>query len=261
MTIKSQTINDPSSKLQTTIAGFNTTSKMSPNKNSHEKAEEGQEGLQKRSAKKHQTGTTAGESIDRKSPRQNLVSQKVEKYRGRRADFLPFAASFFAPHLFRGEQRHLIGCGAGALSLITGVPPEKIAGKHRGRHYSDRFMVRFLRRHGFRLLRLTPLRISSARNKIGSEHVILISQLLRDYDATWGIIFDDIFYHNFTAYNLSALGSLNKPILSAYLVIHPSWRVPEDFVLPRPKRRIAGPAFKVSDLRKGSEFSTLRLWA
>lgn len=262
MTMKSQTINDhSSSKFHATIAGFKTTSKMPPNRNSHEKAEEGQEGLQKQSAKKHQAGATAGESIDREPARQNLVTHKVDKYRGRRADFKPFAASFFAPHLFRGESRRLIGCGAGALALITGVPPEQIAARHRGRHYSDRFMTAFLKRQRFRLLRLTPLRIATAQHNVGAEHVILISQLFRDYEATWGVIFDDLYYHNFTAYDLSALSMLKKPILSAYLVIHPSWRVPQKSVPPRKCRRIAGPKFKVSDLRKGSEFSGLRSWA
>jgi hypothetical protein len=261
MTLKSKKTDLSLSNFLVTPAAPDRATKTAPNIKPHEKAEEGQEGLQKRSAKKHQSGTTAGESIDRESTGQKLVSHKVAKYTGRRADFLPFAASVFSPHIYTGRERALVGCGAGALSLITGVPPEKIAGKHRGRHYSDRFMTWFLRQRSFRLLRLTPLRITSAQNKVGSEHVILVSQLLRDYEATWGVIFDDIYYHNFTAYNLSALGCLNKPILSAYLVIHPSWRVPDDFKLPRPKRRIAGPTFKVSDLRKGSEFSALRSWA
>lgn len=261
MTLKSSNHRIRDSLVISGKPGTKHVNKTAPNIISHEKAEEGQEGRQKRSAKKHQTGK-AGKSLDRKTARQQLVvAKRAEKYRGRRADFLPFAASVFSPHIFTGRERALTGCGATALALITGVPPEKIAAKHRGRHYSDRFMVRFLRRRGFRLLRLTPLQISTARTKVGSEHVILISQLLRDYDATWGVIFDDIFYHNFTAYNLSALGSLNKPILSAYLVIHPSWRVPEDFELPRPVRRLAGPKFNVSDLRKGAEFSGLRNWA
>jgi hypothetical protein len=122
-------------------------------------------------------------------------------------------------------------------------------------------MVRFLKRRAFRVLRLTPLRISSALNPIGNEHVILVSQLISDYVASWTVIWDSMVWHNFSAYNLSGLAGLNKPILSAYLVIHPSWRVPEDFELPRPVRRLAGPKFKVSDLRKGAEFSGLRNWA
>lgn len=122
-------------------------------------------------------------------------------------------------------------------------------------------MIRFLKRRGFRVLRLTPLRISSALNPIGNEHVILVSQLISDYIASWSVLFDSLAWHNFAAYNLSGLAGLNKPILSAYLIIHPSWRVAEDFELPRHVRRLAGPKFKVSDLRKGAEFSALRNWA
>lgn len=254
-------ITDPSDSNFQGTRSLGTKPKTTSHIKVHEKAKEGQKGLQKRSAKKHQTGRAAGESLDRESAGQNLVTRKLDKYKGRRADLKPFAASSFAPHLFRGEQRHLMGCGAGALALISGVPPEKIAARHRGRHYSDRFMVRFLKLRNFQLLRLTPLRITSAQNSLGSEHVILISQLIRDYEATWGVIFDDIYYHNFTAYNLSALSLLNKPVLSAYLVLHPTWRIPEDFILPQPRKRFAGPKFKISDLRKGAEFSALRLWA
>lgn len=259
-TMKSSTTNKPwGSEFQRTNPSFKAATTTTPNIKSHEKAEEGEEGLRKQGAKKHQTGATAGKSVDRKAARKNLVT-KVE-YTGRRTDLKPFAASFFAPHLFQGEHRHLIGCGAGALALLTGVPPEKIAARHRGRHYSDKFMIRFLKQRSFRLLRLTPLRITSARNGVGSEHVILISQLFRNYEATWGIIHANVYYHSFQAYNLSELAFLNKPILSAYLVIHPSWRISEDFVLTPQLRRISGPKFKVSHLRKGAEFSGLRKWA
>lgn len=181
---------------------------------------------------------------------------------GRRADFEPFAASFFAPHLYTGIGRAGVGCGAGALALITGVPPEKVAAEHVGNHYADSFMVRFLNRRGYRVLSLTPFSIVGAHSKIGTDHVVLISQLFRRYEATWGVIFGNTYYHNFDSYSLSGLAFLNKPILSAYLVVHPTWRIAEQ---PKPTatavKSRGGPRLKLRAIRKGAEFSWRREWS
>lgn len=140
--------------------------------------------------------------------------------------------------------------------MITGVPPERVAAAHVGNHYADSFMVRFLKRRGYRVLRLTPLSIAGAHSKIGAEHVVLISQKFRRHEATWGVIFGATYYHNFDSYGLSGLAFLNKPILSAYLVVHPTWRIAE-----KPKPRAAavksrgGPNLQLHAIRKGAEFS------
>jgi len=181
---------------------------------------------------------------------------------GRRADFEPFAASFFAPHLYTGIDRARVGCGAGALALITGIPPESVDAEHVGNHYADSFMVRFLKRRGYRVLNLSPLSIVGAHSRISADHVVLISQLFRRYEATWGVIFGSTYYHNFDSYSLSGLAFLNKPILSAYLVIHPTWRIAEG---PKPTTASStsrgGPKFKLSAIRKGAEFSWRREWS
>lgn len=181
---------------------------------------------------------------------------------GRRADFEPFAASVFAPHLFSGFEERSKGCGATALALLTGVPASLIAAKHKGRHFADAFMVRFLRANGFRVLRLTPLSICGARTKIGADHVVLVSQLFRRYEATWGVVHSNAYYHNFAVHELSSLAFVNKPILSAYCVIHPAWRIAgadneEVAKLPR----VSGPRIKLSALRKHAEFCHMRAWA
>lgn len=226
----------------------------------YEKEEEGCESTNESARANRQTGSKACQGIDCKSAGQKLVIKVARKHRGRRMDFSPFAASVFVPHIFTGAERASVGCGAGALSLLTGVPPEKIAAKHRGRHYSDNFMIRFLMCRGFRTLKLTPFRVSSAKNRVGPQHVILISQLLRDCEATWGVIFEDGYFHNFNTYSLSSLALLNKPILTAYLVIHPSWRITSTPGVPQKSRAHAGPKYRVSDPRKWAEFSVLRDW-
>jgi hypothetical protein len=152
----------------------------------------------------------------------------VEKgsYKGRRVNLADYAASLFTPHLYSASWRALSGCGASALALLTGVPPEKIARLNRSAHYSDEFMVRFLRRHGFRVMELTMCRVSSGIGSIRKEHVVLLSQLLMKNEGTWGVIHGGAYFHNFDIYALEVLSLLNKPVLSAYAVLHSSWSQP-----------------------------------
>jgi hypothetical protein len=175
-------------------------------------------------------------------------------------DFAPFAASFFAPHLFSGSVRCQLGCGASALALITGVPPEIISARNGGTHYSDRFMTRFLRVRNFRTLRLTPRMVTGARTKIGADHVLLVSQLFRPGEGTWGVVYADFYYHNFDAYALSSLAFLNKPIMSAYLVIHPNWRIEYATKKCIEKPGTKGRQLTLASMCKHSEFTYLRSW-
>jgi hypothetical protein len=147
---------------------------------------------------------------------------------GRRVDFNRFVSSCFTPNLYTSPLRRKIGCGATALGLLTGIPTEKIATKKRGDHYSDNFMLRFLRRHGFRTLELTSSNVSPDRSKIGDTHVLLLSQYWssRLNEATWIVLHDQICYHNFDLYSLESLSFLRKPLLSAFLIHHPRWGRP-----------------------------------
>jgi hypothetical protein len=150
----------------------------------------------------------------------------VEKgsYSGRRLNFDSFAASCFRPYLFGDEVRTRYGCGACALSLLTGAPPEEVSVKNNSPHYPDRFMVRFLRDHGFEVQRLTQCNVANGLSKIEKQHVILLSQMFRKREATWGIIFSGLYFHNFQVYFLETLSLIRKPIVTAYLVGHPTWR-------------------------------------
>jgi hypothetical protein len=85
-------------------------------------------------------------------------------------------------------------------------------------------MRRFLRRRGFRTLRLTQCNLSENLSRIGTGHVLLVSQLILRNEGTWGVIYNHQFYHNFALYDLEPFSFLNKPILSAYLIVHPKWR-------------------------------------
>lgn len=145
------------------------------------------------------------------------------RYTGRRLDFSRYAVSCFNPHLF--QFRVGLGCGAAALALLSGVAPDHITVRNGSKHYSDRFMCRFLREHGFEFLTLTQCRVSSALVQIGKGHVVLVSQLVLRNEGTWGVLHNEYFFHNFSIYGVEATSFVNKPLLSAYLVTHPRWRV------------------------------------
>jgi len=149
-------------------------------------------------------------------------------------DFASYAASFFNPYLFTGSFRGQLGCGTSALALLTGIPPEHIAKSRRVIHSSDKYMMRFLRAKGFHVLHLTQCNLSQSSIDIGASHVVLMARLFQENEGTWLVIFNGICFHNFDIYSLDKLSFLNKPILSAYLVFHPSWRLNQT-----PKRTLA----------------------
>jgi len=187
---------------------------------------------------------------------------KADTQKRRRVDFFsPFVASVFAPHLFSVQNQVGMGCGACTLALITGIAPETISAENGKDHYSDRFMRRFLTARNYRLLRLTPDLLSRAKSPIGSDHVILICQLYRRNEATWGVVHAGAYYHNFSIYLLSTLSFLNKPIVSAYLVCHPKWRVKTAPELARPNVTNNSKRMALKTIRQRSQFSTIRTWA
>lgn len=164
------------------------------------------------------------------------------RYTGRRVDFGKYAAAVFNPFLFSCHIRGNRGCGATALALLTGVSPDRIARlNHYQPHYDDAFMVRFLRRRGFTVVPLTQCALSASDSMLGNSHVVLLSQLFRKNEATWGVIFDGAYFHNFDLYTLDSMSFLNKPILSAYLISSPLWRLdhsPGPKPAPAPKAKI-----------------------
>lgn len=91
-----------------------------------------------------------------------------------------------------------------------------------------------LDRHGF----------FSGRMISPSKTLYCQDQLFRKNEGTWGVIFDEVYYHNFDLYRLQALSFLDKPILSAYVIWPPLWRW-EQWPGPKP---IAVPKTKLGKL-------------
>lgn len=133
------------------------------------------------------------------------------KYTGRRVNFSLYATACFKPFLFSAATDALSGCGASALALLTGIPPAQFVPKNGEKHYSDAYMLRCLRHHGFRVLQLTQCNLSHAMGRITGRHVLLLSQLFRKNEATWLVHFNTVCYHNFDAYTLERCPSLTSP--------------------------------------------------
>lgn len=188
-------------------------------------------------------GRQAAEDLAGAVPRPNMVMEKGS-YKGRLVDIPRFKASRFNPYFFLGPLDSRCGCGASALALLTGISPAQILVENNSVHFPDEFMLRFLRRHGCTVQELTQCNVSASDSKIGPDHIVLLSQLFRRNEATWGVIFSGVVYvHNFAFYHLDNLSLLNKPVLSAHLVIHPHWQLPES---PKPE---AAPKLKPTKKR------------
>jgi hypothetical protein len=70
--------------------------------------------------------------------------------------------------------------GAGFMGLHGGSATEAVLASAIPREY--------------RVLNLTPLSIVGAHSRIGADHVMLISQMFRRYEAAWGVVFANTYY-------------------------------------------------------------------
>lgn len=151
-------------------------------------------------------------------------------------DFSKFRVTKFTPHMFFPDTFSSCGCGQNTLALLTGIDPFKIKKqltdkgilKNEVSHTSDAQMVKYLKQKKFRVLPITKAEMTPNRyfiaSKIDSSNVILLSALFLKNEASWGILYDQTFYHNFQATQTSTLTLLNHPILTAYCLFHENWR-------------------------------------
>jgi len=69
-------------------------------------------------------------------------------------------------------------------------------------------MLRFLRNQGFKTLCLTLCNLSRSKSQVQPANVVLLSQLFRRNEATWGVVYDNSYYHNFQHYSLESISFL-----------------------------------------------------
>jgi hypothetical protein len=149
-------------------------------------------------------------------------------YRKKAIDWTRYTVDMFAPHLYFNYSG---GCGANALSLLTGVPPHYIRNTNRQNpsHWKDTFMVKFLREHGFKTIHLTKCEVSNSsgvyvNEGVTNQHILLLSQLMGKNTASWTVVHNDLMYHNFETVSFKGLNLVNSPSLTVYVVFKPEWR-------------------------------------
>lgn len=141
----------------------------------------------------------------------------------KKVKFEAFKSEKFVPHLF-GPQATLSGCGATALGLLTGVNPLHLPRK---KDWSSRFMIGFLHKYGFETAKLTKCNLTvfnTTTYPIGSRHVALVAIKLIKHQASWIVVHNYKTYHNFEINDFNPYELMNHPIVSMYLITHPSWK-------------------------------------
>ena len=124
------------------------------------------------------------------------------------------------------------GCGSTALATITGDNPYKISSLNKNKHYSDEFMLKYLRQHKIKCIKMTKCNLTNNKDweyQINDRHVLLVSQLVKKAEATWKIIYQGISHHNFLPSTFSVTSMLNNPICSSYVLFKPEWKVERSY--------------------------------
>lgn len=150
-------------------------------------------------------------------------------YRKKPIKWSQYEVDLFIPHLY---SENISGsCGANALSLVVGIPPKSVHNTNRNNKndWKDSFMIKFLKKHGFIVKQLTKCDVSNtgtySMNTINDRHVLLTSQLISKNVASWAVIHNQLWYHNFQVCAFSGFTLVNAPTLTCYVVYHPSWNM------------------------------------
>ena len=150
---------------------------------------------------------------------------KLGRYGNGNTKFNKLSVGKLPLHWFNTTDYHGTGCGACALSALTGVNPHSIKYKKDG-HYSDRFMTSFLRNYNISVYEMNQSNLSNNKSwvyNITDQHVILSSNLIQPNEATWGIHWNNTDIHNFTIQKADSFHTINFPIVTAYILFSKTW--------------------------------------
>jgi hypothetical protein len=124
------------------------------------------------------------------------------------------------------------GCGASALSLLTGGKPHNINKLNKDKyHFSNSFMENYLRKRKFQLFKITDNRLLKKKDnpleeKIKDNHVLLCCMKLSKKSYSWAVIWGQpsFMIHNFEIIKMKTLDFANYPMDSLYIVYKKSWK-------------------------------------
>jgi hypothetical protein len=139
-------------------------------------------------------------------------------------DFTAFEVRRFVPHLYAGNEFLQFGCGATALSLLMGCSPFQFNYR---KDWTPAFMVRTLRKHGFRVQKLEAPQFMPDRKptyRIGDFHVILCRVWMLKEEASWYVIHNGLAYHNFQTAAMDRYEFINHPLKEMYMVVCDAWK-------------------------------------
>ena len=145
----------------------------------------------------------------------------------RKMNFRSFLVNKFVAHLYTGSFEIGAGCGATALSLITGDDPLSIKNR---KDWKSSYLVSYLRKRGFSVASLTERNLTNfgyVEHPIKGSHVVLMRIKLIRKEASWVVLHNYNCYHNFETTLMRPYDMLDHPILEAFLVSHPSWFLKE----------------------------------
>ncbi len=151
------------------------------------------------------------------------------KYGAGNTKFDKLIVSKFPNFSFDFVKYGAVGCGATALAFITGESPFKIAQKVKNKHYSDRFMLDFLRQHGISCFKVNRANLTNSPNqliehKLQDNHVILYSKLISKKECSWFVSWNRYEWHNFRVTAANYYDLLNFPIESCYVLFKKEWK-------------------------------------
>lgn len=134
------------------------------------------------------------------------------------------------------------GCGYTAISLLTGEDPWDLRRKNKDNSsVPPRVMIPWLKKYGFVVTPVTPdytLNLLKTGKALTHEHVVLAALKMRPEEASWGVLYGGLLWHNFEPMPTSYVTCLTIPPLSSYMLWHPSW--PTAGMHPAPSKKYKG---------------------
>lgn len=152
---------------------------------------------------------------------------KHGKYGPGNTNFKKLQVSKLPVTLWDNFEYEKSGCGATALALLTGKNPKDIALKNGKNHYSDRFMVDFLRKNKISVYEVNRANLTQSkewRHQLSDNNVVLYSAHTSKKESSFFVTFNGYLYHNFTIAKANYLDFLNFPIDSCYVLFKKSWK-------------------------------------
>ena len=99
---------------------------------------------------------------------------------------------------FPSKDEGASGCGATALSLLTGESPKKFLTKNG--LFNDAFMLKNLRKYGYKIYKCTQSNLTRRDHQafcLDDRNLILHSHLVSKGTGTWLVSYNDYTIHNF----------------------------------------------------------------